>query len=150
MASTGKSERQSLDVGLRDLRPMLEQRGFVYTPGAQATSSGGPFAVATFLRGSLEIGLIVRNGNELGCPNYSDGSGYVGHDDLLWALDAADTAHLVPGDFLAYRARDGGDPFEALRADFEQVVLPALDVSEDAFRHALGRALAHLRQSRGW
>ena len=69
--------------------------------------------------------MIVHQRNQLVCPNYSEGYGYVGHDDLFWALDREAEARLVPGDFVMCTSRDGGDPFDALEADLRDVVLPA-------------------------
>lgn len=84
----GAAERILLEDGLQAIRSLLESRGFKYSTGSEAVSSAGPFATGTFQRGSLQIGFIVRNGDALGCPNYTDGHGYVGHTDLAWALGA--------------------------------------------------------------
>jgi hypothetical protein len=86
----------------------------------------------------------------LGCPNYSNGSGYAGHDDIVEALGHAGQEHLVPGDSLAFRARDGGDAFDALQSDFERIILPAFDRSEKDFRAAVDSAVRRLRERRGW
>jgi hypothetical protein len=70
--------------------------------------------------------------------------------DLVWALGAEGKERLVEGEWLAYRARDGGDPFAALQTDLEEFVLPALDASESGFLASLARARQHLREKRGW
>jgi hypothetical protein len=134
--------------GIEKIRSVLEDRGFQYVPGEKGGSSSGPFAIGFFRRtvgflrrDVLEIGLIVRFGNQLGCPNYSDGRGYAGHEDLVWAIDAAAQARLVAGEFLSCRSKLGGDPFDALKADLVEIVLPALDASEAKFRKALRRAV---------
>lgn len=103
-------------------------------------SSGGSFAVGFFRRGPLEIGLIVRNRNELGCPNYFAGKGYAGHDDMIWALGADGKEQLVAGEWLSFQARSGGDAFDALRHDLENIILPALDDSEVQFLESLAHA----------
>jgi hypothetical protein len=112
-------------------------------------SSGGPFAVAFFRRGRLEIGLIVRHRMALGCPNYSAGAGYAGHDDLVWALGATGKEQLVAGEWLSFKARDCNDPFDALRHDLESIVLSALDESEVQFLASLQRAVDRARASLG-
>ncbi|MFN8177509.1 MAG: hypothetical protein U0167_06265 [bacterium] len=103
-------------------------------------SSGGAFAAGWFRRGDLEIGLIVRDRCQLGCPNYSEGRGHAGHHDLFWALGRDGEARLVPGAFLSCASRDGGDPFLALETDLIDVILPALESSEPDFRNAIARA----------
>jgi hypothetical protein len=128
-----------LSAGVERLRPLLEGVGFSYQPGDEAASSGGPFATGFFRRGDLEIGLIVRDRNRLGCPNYSVGHGYAGHADLLWALGRDGQGRLVEG-FTSYAATDGGDPFLAFEADLRDIILPALKESEVNFRRAVARA----------
>jgi hypothetical protein len=150
MAREGEPERTRLNDGLSAIRPLLEARGFTYSEAEQAVSSGGSFAVANFSRGDMEIGLIVRNGSQLGCPNYAAADGYVGHDDLIWALGHEGKEQLVEGDWHSFRARDGGNVFDALRADLELIILPVLDRSEEAFRTAVAGARAHLQEKRGW
>lgn len=146
----GAAERIRLEDGLQEIRSLLESRGFAYSAGSEAASSAGPFATGTFQRGPLRIGFIVRNRDALGCPNYTDGQGYVGHTDLAWALGAEGKERLVEGEWLSYRARDGGDPFAALQADLKELVLPVLDASERTFLESLARARQHLREKRGW
>ena len=129
-----------LEAGVAKLEPLLTSFGFEYGSGDGAVSSGGPFATGFFRRGKLEIGLIVRNGDQLGCPSYSEGRGYASHTDIFWALGRAGEARLIPSDFLSYKASDGGDSFDALFADFEHVILPTLQESPDSFSAALARA----------
>ncbi|RYG87658.1 MAG: hypothetical protein EON58_20560 [Alphaproteobacteria bacterium] len=136
------SEREFLRYGVLKLRPILAPAGFMYFSGEVAVSSGGPFATATFRRRNLEIGLIVRDRDSLGCPSYFEGDGYAGHSDLIEALGMKGKAHLVPGDQVAYRSADGGDPFDALLADLQEVILPALERSHAAFSSAIVRAHA--------
>lgn len=150
MTELGKAERTTLDAGIEILRPGLSTRGFQYSMGDQAFSSGGPFAVGFFRRGKLEIGLIVRNAIVLGCPNYSSGQGYAGHASLIWALGAEGKEQLVPDDWVSVKARDGGDPFEALRHDLDGIVLPALDESEAQFLASLRRAVDKARAKIGF
>jgi hypothetical protein len=142
-------ERTTLDQGVDRLRPLLEGRGFTYSAGDEAASSGGRFAAGSFRRGTLEIGLIVRDRVALGCPNYSTGHGYAGHDDVIQALGADGRQQLVAGEGLAFRARGGGDSFEALRQDLERIILPALDDSEDRFLASLQRACERVRAGLG-
>jgi hypothetical protein len=134
-----EDSRRFLEAGVAKLQPLLTSLGFE-SGSDGGVSSGGPFATGYFRRGKLEIGLIVRNGDQLGCPNYSEGRGYASHTDMFWALGRAGEARLIPGDSLSYKASDGGDPFDALFADFEQVILPALQESPDTFSAALARA----------
>ena len=102
-------EQSFLETGVARLLPLMATRGFMYEGGEQAVSSGGPFATGFFRRGKLEIGLIIRNKNQFGCPNYSEGRGYAGHEDLFWALGHDRELNLIPGDFFSYKARKGGD-----------------------------------------
>lgn len=131
-------ERAFLDRGVRKLRALRKQHGFEYEPGEYSTARS--FATGFFRRGKLEIGLIVRSKDRLGCPNYSEGHGYAGHEDLFWALGQEGEAWLREGEFLSYHARDGGDPFRALKHDLEAVILPALEDSPKDFSKALARA----------
>ena len=132
--------------GLEKIRPLLGLEGFRFEPGDEAASSGGAFATCVFRRGSLQVGLIVRNGNQLGCPNYSAGHGYAGHDDVIWALGRDGKAQLVLRG-RSYTAADGGDPFDALATDLRDVILPALRKSEAAFSAAIARAHRKFQKS---
>ena len=67
------SEQQTLRDGVQRVEEVLRPHGFTHTLKEPGVSSGGPFAVAEFRRGPLEIGLIVRNRDQFGCPNYSVG-----------------------------------------------------------------------------
>ena len=134
-------ERAALDAGAERLLAPLSAHGFAYSRGVQGVSSGGPFAVGFFRRGPLEIGLVIRSGHELGCPNYSAGRGYAGHADLMYELGAAGREQLVEDSWWAFKGRDGGDPFDALRHDLESIVLPALASSEPQLLAALGRGV---------
>ena len=142
-----KSEADVLSSGVALLSPQFEQRRFAYVAGDVATSSGGPFAAGFFRRDDIEVGLIVRNRHELGCPNYSVSKGYAGHTELVSTLGRAGEEQLIHGGGLKYVARHGGDPFIALQNDLESIVLAALDRSEEAFRESLALAvkLAHAR-----
>lgn len=140
MKSQNNIECNYLEIGVAKLRPLLVADGFKYYSGDQAASSGGSFATGFFRKGNLEIGLIVRNRKQLGCPNYSEGHGYAGHTDLFSALGRQEEQNLVAGDYLSYQAKDGGDPFDALFTDFEQVILPALRKSPIDFSAAISRA----------
>jgi len=146
MMPTGVQAR--LNAGCQTVRALMVARGFAVSD-QHGVASGGAFATMTFRRGPLEIGLIARDGG-LGCPNYSIGTGYVGHQDLMKVLGAAEAGSLVPGNHLAYRHRDGEDPFEALVDDFRRFVLPMLDRSEADFREAVVAALALQKEWRGW
>ena len=134
-------ESKVLSAGVKHLDESLAERGFTYRSGAKAHSSGGPFATGHFRKGDIEIGLIVRNKSQLGCPNYSIGNGYAGHQDVVTALGYSGQEELVEGEFLEFIARNGGDPFEALRSDLNRLILPQLDRGEAAFRESLGRAV---------
>jgi hypothetical protein len=139
-----------MDAGVEKLRALLTAHGFDYDAGHDGSASGGPFAISYFRRGSLEIALIVRNRTELGCPNYSEGKGFAGHSDMVWALGYEGKAQLVSGEWLSFVAKDGGNPFDALRADLELLVLPALQESESTFRLALRRAVKKFQESLGF
>ncbi len=141
MSDGDTPERAALDAGAERILAPLSAHGFEYSRGDQGVSSGGPFAVGFFRRGALEIGLIIRSGHELGCPNYSAGRGYAGHADLMYELGAAGREQLVEESWWAFKGRDGGDPFEALRHDLETIVLPALASSATQFLAALARAV---------
>jgi hypothetical protein len=152
MAEYTAAERRTLDAGVEKLRPSLNARGFEYSTGDHAVSSGGPFAVGFFRRGDIEIGLIVRSKTALGCPNYSAGHGYAGHEDLISALGADGRQDLVSGEWPSFQSRGGGDPFDALRHDLEHIILPAFDESEVRFRASLARACERARErfKRNW
>jgi hypothetical protein len=137
-------ESVALSAGVAKLLPLLDGNGFQYQAGDIAIAHEA-FATGVFRRNVLEISLIVRHGSGLGCPNYSVGQGFAGHEDLFSALGHANRAHLVKGDFPAYRARDGGDPFVALEDDLRRIVLPALQASERDFHTAVGRAHARFQ-----
>jgi hypothetical protein len=77
--------------------------------------------------------------DQLGCPNYSEGHGYAGHAGMFRELGKTGNERLIQGGRLSFRARDGGDPFDALLADFDEVILPALRQSPDKFSEALAR-----------
>jgi hypothetical protein len=136
-------ERQVLEAALMKIDPILRAHGFQLQPADAGVSSGGQFATVRYLHESLELGLIVRDGNQLGCPNYSAGKGYAGHNDLVRSLDHAGTEHLIPAaEGLSYQARVGGSPFDALQHDLEEIILPALVASEARFLAALAEAVA--------
>ena len=150
MADQGAVERQALDTGVERLKPLLATYGFRFSRGGGGLSSGGSFAVGRFVRPPLEIGLIVRNKSELGCPNYSRGTGFAGHDDLFAELGQTGQEVLVRASeelgHLAYVGKDGRTAFEALYFDLENGVLPALQRSEREFLGALDRAVARHQQ----
>lgn len=136
--------------GIAAVRGTFAERGFKYLPGTRATASAGPFATGSFRKADLEIGLIVRNTNQLGCPNYSVGRGCAGHEDVMWALGHAGSEQLVAGQHLEFVARNGGDPFTALAADLETFIFPAFDRSEQDFHRIVDAAVKHVRDVRGW
>lgn len=144
-------EQRFLEAGVARLIPLLSAHGFVRAE-SEAGRAHSYFATTTFRRGTLEIGLIVRDKNRLGCPAYSAGDGYVGHTELLQALDPEREAALVLDEFVHFKAADSGDPFEALRADLAEVVLPAIANDETGFRRILtaevARWMAALRSPR--
>jgi hypothetical protein len=146
----GAIEREIMNSGVEQIRPYLEARQFEYSSGEQGVASAGPFAVASFRRRCLQLGLIVRQGSGLGCPNYSDGTFYVGHHDLIASLNADGREKLVEGTWPSFTARHGGDAFEALRDDLDSIILPALDVSEATFIELLGRAYERRRLRSSW
>jgi hypothetical protein len=137
MPTPTNHEQEALRRGVQRLTPTLTAHGFQYTDGDQAVSSGGPFAVGFFRRGPLELGLIIRSRDRLGCPNYSVGHGYAGHGSLVWALGADGTERLIEVEHVHMKDRDGGDGFDALLEDLETIILPTLCASEDRFRDAL-------------
>jgi hypothetical protein len=136
--------------GIAGLRGRFATRGFTYLPGTHGISSGGRFTNATFRRAVLEIGLVARDGNQLGCPNYSVGNGYAGHTAVIWALGGAGTEELIAGPGLTFVARNGVDPFAAFVADLDTLILPAFDRSEQAFHGIVAAAVQHVRDERGW
>ena len=139
-----------LQTGVDRLDRVLRPVGFNHTLGSPGSSPGGPFAVATFRRGSLEIGVIVRNGDQLGCPNYSVGEGYAGHQDLIAELGHGGEELLVAGPHLSYVGKNSLDAFDALGRDLEAYVIPALGKSEHAFKDALRRAVAAAQKRLGF
>ena len=147
--SADPPERTYFAAGVEKLRSALVTRGFVSESEAPAVSSAGIVAVGYFRKNDIEIGLIVRSESRLGCPNYTLGHGYAGHADLVWALGHAGQEQLVEGEWLAYVARSGGDPFGALRADLEHIVLPTLDRSEAEFRAAVAAAVQRAQSRLG-
>jgi hypothetical protein len=138
MPTPTSRESAFLNAGVAKLTPLLAEHGFTYKPGDTGSASGGPFATGTFWRGNLEIGLIVRSRNKLGCPSYSEGRGYAGHDDLLKVLGVANPA-LIPSEFPVFIAANKGDPFDALAVDLQRVLL-MLRNSEIDFRSAIAAA----------
>jgi hypothetical protein len=149
MAQDSNTQQALLDDGVQQIRTALSARGFEYSAGDQGVSSGGRFAVASFRRADLILGLIVRHGTGLGAPNYSMGHGYAGHDRLVVALGRSGEERLVETRRFSWGARDGGDPFDALLHDLEHIVLPALDKSESEFRVSLARAVRDFREQLG-
>ena len=141
MTATLTPERVFLDAGIAKIASRLARCQFAYVPGDTATSSGGPFASGLFRRGDIEIGLIVRNRNTFGCPNYTVGSGFAGHDAVMDALGARGRARLVPGPWPTFVASDGSDVFDAFADDLEQFLFPVLTRSEEQFRAALTKAV---------
>jgi len=141
VTTASRSERAFLDAGVARIAPSLARYGFTYVPGDTASSSGGPFAVGYFRRGDFEIGLIVRNQRGLGCPNYSVGTGFAGHCDLMDTLGAQGSSHLIPGPWPTYVSADGSDVFEALAADLERFLIPVLMRSEEEFRAGLAKTI---------
>jgi len=146
---TDSAEYSTLNAVIASIWPLLEPRGFHFTRD-DGTASNGTFANVTFRRADFEFGLIVRHGDKLGCPNYSYGGGYVGHDDVIRQLGRSGDEALIPNDSTEYRARNGGNAIDALRADLERFILPALDTSEHDFADTIHRALEHARAERGW
>jgi hypothetical protein len=134
------TERHTLQAGVREIEPLLAAHGFAGVGGDDGVSSGGSYATSLFRRGELEIGLIVRQKIELGCPSYTEGQGYAGHNDLIRRLGCEGLEELVEGEFLSWKSKSGGSPFVALKADLERIVLPALVKSEADFRRALREA----------
>jgi hypothetical protein len=133
-------EQQTLNAGVMKLIPLLSSYGFSVAASNAGSSSGGRFATATFTRGKLEIGLIVRCSSELDCPNYTEGHGYAGHSELIAALQSGIEPKLVPNGPISYWAADGGDAFDALMYDLERIVLPALKHDPAEFSAALAQA----------
>ncbi len=142
-------EHQFLEAGLANLLPLLAAHGFSRVDSAGGVSSAGPFAAVTLRRGTIELGLIVRDRVRLGCPNYSAGGGYVGHTEVLKALDPERRPALVEDAWFHFKATDGGDPFEALLADLSEVVLPAIANDEERFRRILADAFRRRMASWG-
>ena len=127
-------------TGVLKLIPLMSSYGFSHETSDSGTSSGGRFATVKFTKDALEIGLIVRFGSELGCPNYSEGKGYAGHCDLMSFIDPCAVPKLVPNGSISYCSAQGGDPFEALLYDLEHTILPALKKDSIAFSSALAKA----------
>jgi hypothetical protein len=144
------TEAEFLAKGVESVRDLFESRGFAYCPEAAGTSSGGPFASAHFRRDDLDIGLIVRERRRLGCPNYSLGKGFAGHESLARALGVGGQEELVEGKHLEFQSRIGRDPFLALRSDLANLFLPVLDRSEQDFRAAIARAVQEFHLSLGF
>lgn len=134
-------EADTLDAGVQQLLPLLSSYGFSRKASHTGSSSGGPYATATFVCDKLEIGLIVRFKSELGCPNYTEGKGFAGHSRLIAKLNQDYEPSLVSdGSGITYCSADGGDAFLALRDDLDKLILPAFRDAPEAFSDALVRA----------
>jgi hypothetical protein len=133
-------EQQTMNAGVAKLMPLFSAHGFILASSDTGISSGGRFATATFRKGNLQIGLIVRFGSELGCPNYSERNGYADHGGLISTIDPGAEPRLVPNGPISYRAVDSGDPFDALMDDLEQTILPALKRDPAGFSMSLAQA----------
>ena len=80
----------------------------------------------------------------MGVANYSRGHGYASHDRVLAALGLEDKSSLTRPDDFTYAAKDGGDPFQALFAlfeDFRDLIIPVLESSEEGFYEAIDDAV---------
>jgi hypothetical protein len=144
------SEQQTLRDGVERVEQVLRSHGFTHTLQEPGISSGGPFAVAEFRRGKLNIGLIVRNKDQLGCPNYSVGQGFAGHQDLIAELGHTGEEQLVSGSDLSYVGKDDQNPFDALIADLQEFIVPWIEKSEESFLAALRRAVARHHERLGF
>jgi hypothetical protein len=133
-------EGDTLAAGIAKLMTLLAAHGFSHISGDSGVASGGRFATANFRRKNLEIGLIVRSKSSLGCPNYTEGHGYAGHSDLIAELDPSFEPRLVTDSGMDYHARDGGDAFDALFEDLQNIILPTLENTPEEFSRALANA----------
>jgi hypothetical protein len=130
----------TLNDGIAKLMPLLSTHGFSRESPDLGSSSAGRFAAVTLKRDNLEIGLIVRFGTKLGCPNYTLGNGYAGHARVMMELNPECQPKLVPDDSISYCAVDGSDPFDALKFDLETYLLPILSNDSDGLNAAVARA----------
>jgi len=144
------SEQQTLREGVERLEQVLRSHGFTHTLQEPGISSGGPFAVAEFRRGTLSLGLIVRNKDQLGCPNYSVGQGFAGHQDLIAELGHAGEEQLVPGSDLSCVGKEDQNPIDALIADLQAFIVPSMEKPDESFLAALRRAVARHHERLGF
>ena len=139
-----------MEGGIELIQELLRSYGFErYPSDDDGVSSGGRYAACESRREDLALGLIVRHEGKLGCPNYSEGNGYAGHQEVIRHLGRAGSERLVAGEFLSFEDRLGGDPFDALMYDLEQVLLPILQASESEFRGAIRAAHLEFMRSLG-
>jgi len=144
------TERRTLEDGIELIEGLLRSYGFErYPSDDDGVSSGGSFATCEFRRDDLEFGLIVRHQTKLGCPNYSEGKGYAGHQDMIRHLGKAGSERLVAGEFLSFEDRLGGNPFQALKYDLQEILLPTLQQAEAEFRAAIRKAHGERMRSLG-
>jgi hypothetical protein len=115
----------------------MNQHGLRFYTEANSVSSGGAFENGFYQRPPIKVGLIVR-GNKLGCPNYFWDEYIAGHNDLIQQLghvedsvlrfdDNPDKGELV--------TTDGRAVLDALVADLESIILPA--ISSATFERAV-------------
>ncbi len=124
----------------REIKKLLAESGFSRSKVTSGSSSGGPFVSCDFGNGNIEIGLIVRGGSRLGCPNYTAGKGYAGHEGLMSVLGCGEESSLIPGEWPDYVARDEGSSFDALFNDLSSLILPQFRKSKQEFENAINKA----------
>ena len=139
-------DAKALVAGVELLEPLLKKTGFSYRAGDSAASSGGPFASGFFIRGDIELGMIVRNEGRMGVPNYSRGHGYASHHRVLAALGVEEKSMLIQPDHFAYSAKNGGNTFQALYEDLRDLIIPVLERSEDEFCAAIDTAVKEFQE----
>jgi hypothetical protein len=114
--------RKALDEAVTRLQPVLGPLGFRFD-GGQSGEAHMAFASGLFISDAVTIGLIFRKRGALGCVIYENEVSNMSHDDLLRSLGAQDRQRLIyDGAAMESRARDGGDPLDALIYDLREIV----------------------------
>jgi hypothetical protein len=114
--------RKALGEAVTRLQPVLQPLGFNFD-GSESGQAHMPFAAGFFIGDAMKIGLIFRQRGTLGSVNYENEVSNMSHDDLLRSLGAQDRQRLIYDDAaMASRAKDGGDPLDALVYDWRELV----------------------------
>lgn len=139
MHSSPKECHDELLGGAKLLATVLSPLGFEFRDEYVASSSGGAFANGYFESRDLRIGLIVRR-NGLGAIVHESGEYQAEHTELLHALGFGNRIACEYQDSsMRTVAKNGGNAFEAVRADLEQLLLPLWRESPEAVSSEIRR-----------